>query len=502
MADPISQPKAFTVPSPPELAPLNVQVGGVPGAKEFETARSRLPTSVGAEAEKGKYLPTLLEREKQIGEGQLLKSQYETEAASDIAKQSREQAQEIESGLDLIRQKFPYPEFHPTQENTQSLATLFSLIGVVGFAMGGAGKMSAMSSLNAMTGMMKGWQQGRSDLFSREKAEFDKNMARTKAVLDDAYKDADRAYKTLAYNREEAQALAAQSAAKLGGQVGKQILEKQGLERYFDFIDGIKKDLQGAEKLASAERIAEKKAEEARKLQEAKFAQQEKQQLERFDQQWKLLNRRLEQQSNKEPSQDAKTRKENVAMVQGLRGIENLQGRLRDKDIQVGLTSKIAPLLQRLNSLSDKTDFENAVNTTLTGNDKTTLFLKDALLETYAIERAAKGGQRLTVQDMKMVGPVLDPTNYTPKAYNALLEGRRQILYQNLQDNGLSVDQINQMKVRPQQVAPFEGGPEETSAAPQNIEQQAKQAFGSYEPGKYEYRINPETGKVQRKRKE
>ena len=278
MADPIAQSKAFTLPSPPELTAVRGQVGGVPGAKEFETAKARLPTSISVEEEKGKYLPTLLETEKTIGENQLLKSQFETEAAAKIAAQSRERSEDIEAGLDLIRQKMPYPEFHPTQENTQSLATLFSLIGVVGFAMGGQGKMSAMSTLNAMTGMMKGWQQGRADLFTREKAEFDKNMARTKAVLDDAYKDADRAYKTLAYNREEAQALAAQSAAKLGGQIGKQILEKQGIERYFAYIDGIKKDLVGAEKLASQERLAEKKAAEQRARDDARNAHTEKMQ--------------------------------------------------------------------------------------------------------------------------------------------------------------------------------------------------------------------------------
>jgi hypothetical protein len=34
------------------------------------------------------------------------------------------------------------------------------------------------------------------------------------------------AHKTLAYNRQEAEALAGQSAAKSGGQVGKQILEE------------------------------------------------------------------------------------------------------------------------------------------------------------------------------------------------------------------------------------------------------------------------------------
>jgi len=490
----MAQPKAFTLPPTPELAAVGGQVGGVPGVPDFQSADKQFKTSGEVGAEQGKLLQRMGGLEQEIGAAETAKKQFEQEATASIAKQSREQAQEIEAGLDLVREKFLYPEFHPTQENAQSLATLFSLIGVVGFAMGGQGKMSSMSSLNAMTGMMKGWQQGRKDLFEREKVEFDKNMARTKAVLDDAYKDADRAYKTLAYNREEAQALAAQSAAKLGGQVGKQILEKQGIERYIAYLDGIKKDLKEAEKLASQERIKEKEIEAQRMRDDAKFERQLQLQLNQFKNQWNMLNARLDAQDKRLTSQQGKLQEKNIAMIQGIRGIESLQERLRDKDIQIGLQAKAAPLIQQIKSLSGKTYVDDAINSTLTGNDKTTLFLKDALLETYNIERAAKGGQRLTVQDIKMVGPVLDPTNYTPKAYNALLEGRRKILYENLQDNGLSIESINEMKRRPREVAPYGGELPEAGAkqkppsAPADARQAADGNWYSPDPkrpGKY-----------------
>jgi hypothetical protein len=188
--------------------------------------------------------------EQDIGMATQAKEQYLAEAKADIATQERQAAQNIELNLEATRKKFPYPEFHPTKDNIESLSTLFGLIGVIGASLGGAGKMSATTSLNAMGGMMKGWQQGRADLWKKEKEEFDKGMQQTKAILEDAYKDADRAMKTLAYNRQEAEALANQSAAKLGGQVGKQILAKQGVERYFTFLDGVKKDLTEAEKRA------------------------------------------------------------------------------------------------------------------------------------------------------------------------------------------------------------------------------------------------------------
>jgi hypothetical protein len=492
MADPISsetkaltkQPKAFTLPAAPELAAMNAQLGGVPGVSEFPSRRAELKTSTDVSTEQEKQLGKLSQAEAPIMAAQQAGKQYEADVQSAVATQSREQAQDIEAGLDLVREQFPYPQFKPTQENMQSIATLFSLVGMIGVAMGGAGKMSAMGSLNAMTGMMNGWQKGRKDMWEKEKVEFDKNMAKTKSILDDAYKDADRAYKTLAYNREEAAALAGQSAAKLGSQVAKQILEKQGIERYISYLDGVKKDLRHAEDLASQEKREEKRLEEQKSAMEARFAQQDKlakqsseDQMKRllmtFGQQRDLLDKRLEEQGRRRTNEDRKNDKEAMVMTQGVRSIENLQRQLRDPDIRTGLTSKLAPLLQKINSLSNTEDFETAVNRELTGNDKTTLFLKDALLETYAIERAAKGGQRLTVQDMKMVGPVLDPTNYKPETYNALLEQRRNVLYNNLQDMGLSIPEI-QERSKQRTYVPYGG---DASAPAKSISPQDKQAL-------------------------
>ena len=352
MADPISsetkaltkQPKAFTLPAAPELAAMNAQLGGVPGVSEFPSRRAELKTSTDVSTEQEKQLGKLSQAEAPIMAAQQAGEQYKADAQSAIATQSREQAQDIEAGLDLVREQFPYPQFKPTQENMQSLATLFSLVGMIGVAMGGAGKMSAMGSLNAMTGMMNGWQKGRKDMWEKEKVEFDKNMAKTKSILDDAYKDADRAYKTLAYNREEAAALVGQSAAKLGGQVAKQILEKQGIERYISYLDGVKKDLRHAEDLASQEKREEKRVEAQIARENARFAQQEKLQRQRFDEQEKLAGRRedaaekrLEKRLSEKGSglkPGAEATKNYVGEAQLASDLKSLQDQLKDGELR------------------------------------------------------------------------------------------------------------------------------------------------------------------------
>ena len=278
-------PKAFNVPAPKELTGLSTEMGkGVPGVPEdFVAARAKFKKPTDVSTEQARMLQQQGKLEQDIGMATQAKEQYIAEAKADIATQERQAAQNIEANLEATRKKFPYPEFHPTKDNIESLSTLFGLIGVIGAALGGAGKMSATASLNAMGGMMKGWQQGRSDLWKKEKDEFDKGMLKVKAVLEDAYKDADRAMKTLAYNRQEAEALANQSAAKLGGQVGKQILAVQGVQRYFQYLDGVKKDLTHAEDMAfkreearKREAEAERRHKESMQLQRDKLAAQER----------------------------------------------------------------------------------------------------------------------------------------------------------------------------------------------------------------------------------
>jgi len=174
----------------------------------------------------------------------------QTKQASDLATarakaatEEKQKATAITAELDETRKKFPYPEFHPTQDNVQTLAGLFSIIGVIGMAMGGQGRLSAIGAKNSMSGMMNGWQQGSQQRFVQEKAKFDKDMAQIKTIIDSAKEKADESLKMLAYDRQEAEALAAESAAMMGGQIGRAMVSKGNLEQYYNFLNGLDKDI-------------------------------------------------------------------------------------------------------------------------------------------------------------------------------------------------------------------------------------------------------------------
>lgn len=66
--------------------------------------------------------------------------------------------------------------FEPSKENLADQAALFSLINVIGFAIGAGGKRNAQAAMSAMNGMLEGHQQGRADVFKEERAIFDRNL--------------------------------------------------------------------------------------------------------------------------------------------------------------------------------------------------------------------------------------------------------------------------------------------------------------------------------------
>jgi len=115
------------------------------------------------------------------------------------------------------------PEFKPTQDNAMDLGALFSVIATMGVALGGGGKLSAMNSLNAMGGMLKGWQSGRKDLFTKEQAIFDKETTRIKTINDKLLKDLQELQKLRVTDKDAALLKAAEISATNPGIIAQQI---------------------------------------------------------------------------------------------------------------------------------------------------------------------------------------------------------------------------------------------------------------------------------------
>ena len=340
----------------------------------------------------------------------------EADAATQQKKMFDEATNKYQEKLGKEQEKldsFGDVKFQPTQDNLQDIAGLFSAVGIIGAMIGGSGRNSAMNALSSMTGMLDGWKQGRSDLFKQEKIKFDEELNKIKVEKDSIVQKMNAIAKEYAVDKEKADMDYKVLLAQYPDSVLQQMDKIGDFKATYDFVNNTL--TKATDTTVSKKYDMDKAAREHQyRMEEAKI------------------------------SAGIKSAKDINPLIQGVRATDNLLTQLADEEVQKGLLAKAKPLLEKLKSIQNpqNVEFEQAVNSTLTGTDKTTLFLKDALLESYAIERAAKNGQRLTVQDVKMLQPVLDPTNYTADAYAELLQRRRKTLFNNLQDLGLSAEEI------------------------------------------------------------
>lgn len=174
-----------------------------------------------------------------------LESQYAQEQKIVEAQQkayAADKANEVRRGQEAILQEMDATnskEFHFSQDNMQSIATLFSLLGVIAIGGGKGSRMSVMNTMNSLTGMMKGWQQGRADVWKREKEEFEKNMAKTRAKLDAYQKKAELAWKTMPYDLEKANAIMAELVAETGSQIVSEKAKLQGIPAVATYLNNL-----------------------------------------------------------------------------------------------------------------------------------------------------------------------------------------------------------------------------------------------------------------------
>ena len=172
-----------------ELVALGTQMPALPVTSGIMGKATRKePTQITA----GEAFPAMQEMR---GEQQRLRGSI-ADADTELARMEQEQkvagleqkqqlqemqAQELRQlpereRLRAAREELSSAAFVPTKDNAQDIATIFSLTGLVGMALGGGAKQNAYAAMAAMNGMLDGYQKGRADLYKRERDMFDKNL--------------------------------------------------------------------------------------------------------------------------------------------------------------------------------------------------------------------------------------------------------------------------------------------------------------------------------------
>jgi len=178
--------------------------------------------------------------------------------AEESQRQTILQQKEMEEGI-AKRDKYALPTFTPSQEDLGTYAQLASSIMTMGLLIGAGGKSSAKIAVASMTGMLKGWKEGRKDLYERESKNFEKESARISNIRKDIQSDLDRAMKLWPTKRKDAIALIETARYKAGTE------SVLGAMLYKGNYDGAMKLLESVRKVDEAklkheQDIASKKA--------------------------------------------------------------------------------------------------------------------------------------------------------------------------------------------------------------------------------------------------
>jgi hypothetical protein len=162
--------------------------------------------------------------------------------------------------------------FIPTKDSAQDIATIFSLMGIVGMAIGGGGKDNAYAAMAGMNGMLEGYKRGRADVYKRERDMFDKNFKALQTKVQIARDELADAVMLKTKNFEAGRVAEEVAIAKTGSSVLEAKLKKQGSLEALKTLDGMFADLGTLDKKINDLY----KQEEDRKFKERELQQQER----------------------------------------------------------------------------------------------------------------------------------------------------------------------------------------------------------------------------------
>ena len=239
------------------------------GEDYMKSVEPTLKELKGAEEQKLKF-----EKEKSIqtAESEAEKAKSFSSAKEGEIKSLREDPARAE--LEGLMGQKAKAEFIPTQENAKDMATLFSLMNVIGFAIGAGGKQHAQQAMSAMNGMLEGHQKGRDDLYRQERNIFDINQKLLDKKIDGLFKFMQENSKLYTKDKELAEQNAMVKFAEEGAGFLKAYYEKNGPGPTFEYMKQLVKAKEHAADLTDKEKT---RAENERfRLQQAAIAAQAK----------------------------------------------------------------------------------------------------------------------------------------------------------------------------------------------------------------------------------
>ena len=166
------------------------------------------------------------------------------------------------------RDTWAEPAFNPTKNTPLEIGKIFSMIATMGIMSGGGGKLGAMQAMNAMTGMLKGYQAGDQAAYERAKTEYDEGIKTIQSHNAQILQHLEKAMTLEATDREAAM-VEKEMAARLAGSssiITKQ-LEMGKAQSAYETAKGVLAQHNKLEEVTAQRRLIEDEAARARQYQ-------------------------------------------------------------------------------------------------------------------------------------------------------------------------------------------------------------------------------------------
>jgi hypothetical protein len=276
-------------------------------------------------------------------ESDILRAEQEQKVAGLESKQANLQKEATELAgmperqtLKQSQESLKNAAFIPSKDNAEDIATFFSLMGIVGMAIGGGGKENAYAAMAGMNGMLEGYKKGRADIYKRERDMFEKNFKAMQTKVQIARDELADAVMLKTKNFEAGRVAEEVAIAKTGSPVLEATLKKQGALETLKTLDGINADVSSLDKRKNDLY----KQEQDRKFKERELAQQAELKRAQLANTAEMARARLENQGQKITQQNMMAQR----AVNSLGGVASALESLAE--LPSGTTTGLLPNLQ------------------------------------------------------------------------------------------------------------------------------------------------------------
>ena len=228
-----------------------------------------------------------------------------------------QQARRVRSEMTM-----PDPEFKPSQMEMDDYRNLAGMLVGIGMLAGGTGRNGAMYALNSLNGMMKGYAEGRRDLFKNEQIKFDKQLRSIDATNKRIQREFEDAVAMIGTDRAEGLARIKRLSAELNQGVIDADLRLSNLARVRELFNSLVRASDSA--VQSSANLAAQVA--AREAQQA-FQTSERKQREAFQ----ISEREAREEARREQKQEKPLSGPETTKLQGLQSVvSGLQTLIKD----------------------------------------------------------------------------------------------------------------------------------------------------------------------------